>query len=94
MRATLGEKLLLTVPEAAALMGCSRAHLYNLINKGEIPTVRLGRAVRIPRKWLEQWVDRLVGEWAVQNGHGLKTPLKGMGSGVWEEETGVFSNEW
>jgi len=81
VRVTVGEKLLLTMSEAAALMGCSRAHLYNLINKGEIPVVRLGRSVRIPRKWLEQWVDRLVSDWAAQNGHGrngLNTPVSGV----------------
>lgn len=43
-----GLRRLLTVPEAAKIVGCSKAHLYNVwINPGILPVIRLGRAVRI-----------------------------------------------
>jgi excisionase family DNA binding protein len=35
------EKLLLSVPEAAEALGVSRSHLYNLIQQGHLPTIRL-----------------------------------------------------
>ena len=43
-----GLRRLLTVPEAAKIVGCSKAHLYNAwINPGILPVIRIGRAVRI-----------------------------------------------
>lgn len=57
------ERLLLRVDEAARMCGWSRSHLYNAINRGELPTVTLGRTRRIPRKWLEDWIAVQVTEW-------------------------------
>jgi excisionase family DNA binding protein len=42
-------KLTLTVPETAALLGISRAHAYELVARHELPALRLGRRVLIPR---------------------------------------------
>jgi excisionase family DNA binding protein len=42
--------LLLTVTRAAALLGVSRSTLYQLVAAGRVPVVRLGRAVRVPRR--------------------------------------------
>lgn len=58
------EKVLVTVDEAALMCGYSRAFLYNKINCGEIPVVRLGRTTRIPRVWLEKWVEKHVTDWS------------------------------
>jgi excisionase family DNA binding protein len=49
---------LLTVPETAKLLRISRNLAYDLVARGEIPAVRLGRVIRIPRGALEQWVAR------------------------------------
>jgi excisionase family DNA binding protein len=57
------EQLLLTIPEAVQILGVSRSHLYNLINQGTLPTIRLGRSVRIPREWLSGWVATQVQDW-------------------------------
>ena len=46
--------LLLTVTRAAALRGVSRPTLYQLVAAGRVPVVRLGRAVRVPRRELER----------------------------------------
>lgn len=57
------EKILLTVSEAAEMCGYSRSFLYNLIDRGEIPVVRVGRSTRIPKMWLEKWVEKKVADW-------------------------------
>ena len=65
------EKLLLTVPEAAEALGVSRSHLYNLIQQGHLPTIRLGASVRVPRRWLEEFVEQQVKAWeSSRNGWG------------------------
>lgn len=57
-----GERLLLKVSEAANIAGLSRALFYQLIMSGEIPSVKIGRARRVPRRGLEAWIDRKVEE--------------------------------
>jgi len=51
------EPLLLHVTEAARLLGCSRSKAYELVATESIPTVRLGRSVRVPRRALEAWIE-------------------------------------
>jgi excisionase family DNA binding protein len=41
-----GERLL-TIAETAAWFKCSRQHIYDLINRGELPCVRVGSLPRI-----------------------------------------------
>jgi excisionase family DNA binding protein len=43
------QALLLTVKEAANLMRIGRDMAYALVAEGKIPSVRLGRHIRIPR---------------------------------------------
>lgn len=45
--------LLLTVVEAANVLRISRNLAYELIARGEIPSVRLGRVIRVPRSGLD-----------------------------------------
>lgn len=42
------EPLVVTIPEAARLLGLSLATIYNLIGSGELTRVKIGRAARIP----------------------------------------------
>lgn len=63
MSETVSEKLLLTVTEAAELCGYSRSFLYEAINRGEIPAIRLGRTCRIPAAWLRRWIDEQTAAW-------------------------------
>ncbi|WP_239340636.1 helix-turn-helix domain-containing protein [Frankia sp. CiP3] len=53
--------LLLTATEAADLLGVSRTTVYELLNAGQLESVRIGRARRIPRAALVAYVDRLRG---------------------------------
>jgi excisionase family DNA binding protein len=44
----LAEELTVTVEDAAALLGMSRGGAYNAIRAGEIPSLRIGRCIRVP----------------------------------------------
>lgn len=46
-------RLTLTVEEAAVLLGISRGLAYELVRRGEIPALRLGRRVVVPVRALE-----------------------------------------
>ena len=50
--------ILLTVPETARLLRISRNLAYDLVARGELPAVRLGRVIRIPRGELDDWLER------------------------------------
>jgi excisionase family DNA binding protein len=47
---------LLRVEEVAWVLQIGRTKVYELIGAGELPVVRIGRSVRIPRHWLERWI--------------------------------------
>jgi excisionase family DNA binding protein len=49
--------LTLTVTQAAERLSISRAFAYELIARGELPYLRLGRRVVVPRAALEALVD-------------------------------------
>lgn len=55
----MSEKVLLRIDEAAGLLGVGRSFLYALVQRGEIASVKLGRARRIPRQELDAYVRRL-----------------------------------
>ena len=46
--------LLVSVPEAARLLGVGTTFGWAMVRNGEIPSVRLGRRVLVPRAVLEQ----------------------------------------
>ncbi len=51
----------MTVDEAHAEIGLdkiSRAALYNAIGRREVPHIRLGRRILIPRHAFQQWINR------------------------------------
>jgi excisionase family DNA binding protein len=52
---------LLTVEEAAAVLRIGRNMCYELIRQGQIPHVRLGRLIRVPRFGLESWIAQQSG---------------------------------
>lgn len=51
-----GERLVLTVAEAGQLLGISRAFAYELAARGELPVLRLGRRLLVPRRALLELV--------------------------------------
>ena len=55
----LSERLALSVEEAGSLLGISRDLAYDLVARRELPSVRLGRRLVVPRRALVEALDRL-----------------------------------
>lgn len=51
------DRLVLTVTEAGELLGISRAFAYELVSRGELPVIRLGRRRLVPRRALLALID-------------------------------------
>jgi excisionase family DNA binding protein len=51
------ERLTLTVEEAAESLGISRAFAYEAVARGEIPCIRIGRRVLIPKIALDKLLE-------------------------------------
>ena len=56
MAGTTSDRLLLTVEEAARRLGIGKTLAWELVWAGVLPSVRLGRCVRIPLRALEAWI--------------------------------------
>lgn len=52
----------LTVSEVMEVLGCGRRTAYDLVASGALRSVRLGRAIRIPRSALREFLDGRAGE--------------------------------
>ena len=50
------EPLLLRAAEVAKLLGLGRSKVFAMLAAGELPVVRIGRSVRVPRAALEHWI--------------------------------------
>jgi excisionase family DNA binding protein len=50
------ERLLLRAEEVAELLGVGRSKVWGMIWARQLPIVRMGRAVRVPRRELDEWV--------------------------------------
>ena len=50
------ERLLLKPSEVAQILGIGRSMAYELINQEVIPSIRLGRCIRVSKESLEQWI--------------------------------------
>jgi excisionase family DNA binding protein len=55
------ESVLLTPRELSDLLKLGRNKTYELIASGQIPVLRFGRAIRIPRSAVEQWIEQAAG---------------------------------
>ncbi len=47
---------LLTIPEVAARLHLAPAYVYDLARRGELPTIRAGKYVRVRRSTLQRWI--------------------------------------
>ena len=53
------DKLLLKIPEVCMVTQLGRSTVYGLLDQPDgLPTVRIGRAVRVPAEAVLQWVER------------------------------------
>lgn len=57
MDANLPERLAVSVPEAAQMLGLSRSSAYEAARTGRLPTVRVGHRVLVPMTALRDWLD-------------------------------------
>lgn len=53
------ERIVLTVEEAARQLGIGRSLAWRLVNRGDLPSVKLGRLVRVPKGDLEAWIHQV-----------------------------------
>lgn len=51
------QRLTMTVEEAAVALGISRASAYEAVGRGEIPCIRIGRRILIPKVALEKLLE-------------------------------------
>jgi excisionase family DNA binding protein len=56
------ERLAYTPTELAPLLRCSRQHIQNLIARGELPSVKLGRKRLIPRHVVDALLEGGAGD--------------------------------
>ena len=54
------ERQLLRIAEAAEVLGIGRTRTYELTRKGELPSIRVGKSVRVPIGALKAWIEAKV----------------------------------
>ena len=52
------ESLTLTVPEAGELLGLGRDAAYEAVKRGDLPVLRFGRRLLVPRAALERMLEQ------------------------------------
>jgi len=51
------ELLTYSVEDVAAMLGIARGKAYEHVHNGEIPSIRMGRRLLIPRARFHAWLD-------------------------------------
>ena len=49
--------LTVTVEEAGRIIGVSRGSAYEAVKRGEIPVIRIGKKIRVPKAALERLLN-------------------------------------
>ena len=49
--------MLLKPAEVSELLGLGRSRIYELLACGELPSLRIGRSLRVPVNQLKQWIE-------------------------------------
>jgi len=52
----MNEPVLLRAQEVAKILGIGRTKVFEMLATGELPVLRIGRSVRVPRGELHEWV--------------------------------------
>ena len=52
------ERLTLTIAETAKLLGIGRQLTYERVKTGEIPVIKIGRRLLVPRRALEKLLEQ------------------------------------
>ena len=56
------EPMLLRAEDVQQALGLCRSKVYEMMASGELPTVRVGRAVRVPADRLRLWISSKIGD--------------------------------
>ncbi|MBV9201239.1 MAG: helix-turn-helix domain-containing protein [Alphaproteobacteria bacterium] len=54
----MAERKVITVPEAGEQLGLGRNAAYEAAKRGDIPTVRIGRRLLVPREAIDRLLQR------------------------------------
>lgn len=57
IKVRMTERLCLSVPEAAALLGVSRNLAYQMARQGQLPVIKFGRRLLVPKAALEKMLS-------------------------------------
>ena len=60
----VAHRLLLRPAEVGETLGVSRSRAYELINRGVIPSIRIGGSLRVPHDALRAWIETQVAQQA------------------------------
>jgi len=60
------ERIAYSPQEFAVAAGLGRSMVYELIRRGEVPHIRIGRRIVIPREMAETWLKRMAVEGGTQ----------------------------
>lgn len=61
----------MTVAEVVDLMRVSKMTVYRLINKGELPALRVGRSFRVPEAAVSHIIDAGLAQWSDERQSGI-----------------------
>lgn len=84
------ERLTLTVEEAVQLLGISRGLAYELVRRGELPSVHLGRRIVVPVRRLEAMLG---GDGAGDDGARVPSGSGASGRGSGPETPGPLGGD-
>jgi excisionase family DNA binding protein len=56
------ERIALRPAEVGETLGIGRSKVYELIQRRELPSVRIGGSIRVPLEALQAWIDRQLAE--------------------------------
>lgn len=63
------EKLTLSVPEAAEVIGVSTSKMYGIVKSKGFPTIQVGKRILVSAKGLERWIEEQAQKgWCGQEG--------------------------
>jgi excisionase family DNA binding protein len=52
------DRLVLEVPEAGRMLGLSRNASYEAAKRGDLPTIRIGKLIRVPKAAFHAMLER------------------------------------
>jgi excisionase family DNA binding protein len=53
-----GEQEFISLNELQKILGIGRTKAYDLVASGELPAIRVGRAIRVRQADLDRWAER------------------------------------